>query len=219
MQRSLYQGLTGRQNAVSSCILFLCQHVIQSADQAICMSGLQNRAVKPAGGWPVEEPVSTPEDESVKAMRIWSRYQAKDDSPIYDNFSGLTRSSITCHKCQSVTMSYEPCLDLSLPLAKEPKARLSTWFSSTNTCTTIVDCLQAFFGDEELQVISTSPFSSATPALFPLAKFRYPACSHAFVADAEFSSVMCAIMTHSLQHLQDAVLAEVNCQPCLKRPE
>ncbi|KAK9826232.1 hypothetical protein WJX74_001578 [Apatococcus lobatus] len=110
-----------------------------------------NRAVKPTGGWPAEQPFSAQEDEGVKAMKIWSRYQAKDDSPIYDCFSGLMRSSITCHKCNSETTSYEPCLDLSLPLAKEPKARLSTWFSSTNTCTTIVDCLQAFFGDEELQ--------------------------------------------------------------------
>ena len=118
---------------------------------------LQNRAIKPVGGWNPEDPAPIHEDEGAKAMRIWSRYQAVDDSPIYDVFAGLTRSSITCHKCMSVTTSYEPCLDLSLPLAKEPKASLSKWFSSTNTCTTIVDCLQAFFGDEELQVTPLPP--------------------------------------------------------------
>lgn len=128
-------------------------HACDASSLISCML-VQNRAVKPAGGWPADEPFSAQEDESVKAMKVWSRHQAKDDSPIYDSFSGLTRSSITCHKCNSVTTSYEPCLDLSLPLAKEPKAHLSTWFSSTNTCTTIVDCLQAFFGDEELQVIA-----------------------------------------------------------------
>lgn len=87
-----------------------------------------------------------------KANRMWRKYLERDNSPITDLFGGQLQSTVHCHKCKGNFTTYEPFWDLSLPLAKEGKSGIGAWLSGKTVPTTIQDCLQAFTGDELLQV-------------------------------------------------------------------
>jgi hypothetical protein len=55
-------------------------------------------------------------------------------------------------RCKSRFTKYEFFKNLSLPLVKESKGGVSTWFTSKATPASIHDCMQAFTADENLQV-------------------------------------------------------------------
>jgi len=103
---------------------------------------------------PIEE-LPDPEEKGIsefeKAERSWQRYLNYDCSPITDLYAGQLQSRVTCHVCGSVATTYEPFLDISLPISKDmiaKKGGLSGWFSSGEP--TLEDCLRAFTTDETL---------------------------------------------------------------------
>lgn len=63
-------------------------------------------------------------------------YKLKDDSYIYDSFGGQIYNNIKCVNCMNQSISFENCLDISLPLVKG-KNKLN-------------DLLNDYFGDEKL---------------------------------------------------------------------
>ena len=124
---------------------------------------VQNRITrKPA----YEEDKDIPgEAENHKADRFWRKYLERDNSPITDLFGGQLQSTVHCHKCKGNFTTYEPFWDLSVPIAKEGKTGISAWLSGKTVPTTIQDCLQAFTGDELLQVASSLVSCSVCPVL------------------------------------------------------
>lgn len=111
---------------------------------------MQNR-IKKAPAY--EEDTDIPgEAEGDKANRFWRKYLQRDNSPITDLFGGQLQSTVHCHQCKGNFTTYEPFWDLSVPIAKEGKTGISAWLSGKTVPSTIQDCLQAFTGDEVLQV-------------------------------------------------------------------
>lgn len=135
---------------------------------------LQNRITKKPA---YEEDKDIPgEAENEKADRFWRKYLERDNSPITDLFGGQLQSTVHCHKCKGNFTTYEPFWDLSVPIAKEGKTGISAWLSGKTVPTTIQDCLQAFTGDELLQVgFSSLPallvLSIAATSVWPVAAY------------------------------------------------
>lgn len=53
------------------------------------------------------------ENDSISS---WLNYQARDDSMILDLFGGQLKSTLKCTECNNESITYDPFLDLSLPL-------------------------------------------------------------------------------------------------------
>ncbi|RPA80896.1 UCH-domain-containing protein [Ascobolus immersus RN42] len=73
----------------------------------------------------VEKPDST--DEMVGnpaliaelAQKCWDIYKARNDSAVADLFGGLYKSTLVCPDCQKVSITFDPFMDLTLPLPFE----------------------------------------------------------------------------------------------------
>jgi ubiquitin carboxyl-terminal hydrolase 2/21 len=81
-----------------------------------------------------------------QSERWWSHFCARNDSFIFDLFGGQLRSTLSCSKCKSVSIAFDPFMDLSLPIPK-PKSSL---FRSAKNVTSLEDCLDEFFASETL---------------------------------------------------------------------
>lgn len=57
------------------------------------------------------------------AHEYFEYYKQRDESYIYDCFGGQLYNNIECVNCHSQSISFENCLDLSLPLVRG-KAKL-----------------------------------------------------------------------------------------------
>lgn len=55
---------------------------------------------------------------SALADEYFHYYKQKDDSYIYDSFGGQIYNNIKCVNCTNQSISFENCLDISLPLVK-----------------------------------------------------------------------------------------------------
>jgi ubiquitin carboxyl-terminal hydrolase 2/21 len=98
-----------------------------------------------------EEKDDPNESQNAKADRLWKRYLEQDDSPVTDFFGGQLQNNVTCHVCKHRFTSYEFFKGLSLPLVREARSGLSSWFSAGKAPSSITDCLAAFTADETLQ--------------------------------------------------------------------
>lgn len=78
-----------------------------------------------------------PEEE---AVAMWKKHLERDDSMIYDLFSGQLRSSLQCSVCSHSSTTFDVFCDLSLPL---PKNRAAGGV-------TLRDCLDLFSQEEKL---------------------------------------------------------------------
>lgn len=67
---------------------------------------------------------------------VYERWKKMEDSPVYDVFQGWLRSTLVCCDCQRESISFEPFLDLALPLPT----------SSFKVC--LEDCLDTFMKAE-----------------------------------------------------------------------
>lgn len=76
--------------------------------------------------------------ESVKAHELWNRFTQCENSKIVDIFMGYMRSSLSCTNCGHTSNSFEPFLDLSLPIPL------------TNSHVELEDCLELFTQEEIL---------------------------------------------------------------------
>lgn len=75
---------------------------------------------------------------SVKAIELWNRFKQCENSKIVDTFMGYMRSSLICTNCGHTSNSFEPFLDLSLPIPL------------TSSHVELEDCLSLFTQEEIL---------------------------------------------------------------------
>ncbi|CCW65896.1 unnamed protein product [Phytomonas sp. EM1] len=62
-----------------------------------------------------------PEETAAAAMARWMAHlRGLDDSTVYDFFGGVLCSRCECLNCQNVSLTFDPFLDLSLPIALTP---------------------------------------------------------------------------------------------------
>lgn len=74
--------------------------------------------------------------EFADAESAWSFYKKYHNSVIDELFAGQISSRVTCDNCNSVSYSYDPTMDLSLPL--------------NNRNRSLDDCISSYFKPEEL---------------------------------------------------------------------
>ena len=73
----------------------------------------------------VEKPDSTDEMigdvEAIKqlAESHWNIYKGRNDSAVADLFGGLYKSTLVCPQCHKVSITFDPFMDLTLPLPVE----------------------------------------------------------------------------------------------------
>lgn len=73
----------------------------------------------------IEKPESTDEmvgdNEAIAnlAQQHWSIYKQRNDSVIADLFGGLYQSTLVCPDCEKVSITFDPFMDLTLPLPVE----------------------------------------------------------------------------------------------------
>ncbi|KAI5779805.1 hypothetical protein EDC01DRAFT_754853 [Geopyxis carbonaria] len=60
--------------------------------------------------------VGDPEKISKLAEEHWSIYKQRNDSAITDLFTGLYKSTLVCPTCDKVSITFDPFMDLTLPL-------------------------------------------------------------------------------------------------------
>eukprot|EP01023_Acetabularia_acetabulum_P059268 TRINITY_DN7122_c0_g4_i2.p1 TRINITY_DN7122_c0_g4~~TRINITY_DN7122_c0_g4_i2.p1 ORF type:complete len:595 (-),score=55.52 TRINITY_DN7122_c0_g4_i2:2149-3870(-) len=87
------------------------------------------------------------ESEVDKADREFQQFLAQEHSPLSDLFMGQIQNVTICNKCNNRSTKYEPFWELNVPLAKESKGGISSWFSS-KVPQSIEDTLKAFVSEE-----------------------------------------------------------------------
>eukprot|EP01031_Cornospumella_fuschlensis_P027371 gene27371-33060_t len=55
-----------------------------------------------------------------EAALAWERFLSANESIVTDLFAGLLLSTIQCMACQSMSHSFDPFLDISVPISKDP---------------------------------------------------------------------------------------------------
>ena len=96
----------------------------------------------------------TPKDSSKEADQAWERYLDLNDSIITDIFAGQLQSTIQCLTCNSSSSSFDPFLDLSvpIPISTPSKGLLGSirnsmsGAESNKTASTLEKCLSKFTG-------------------------------------------------------------------------
>ena len=74
------------------------------------------------------------------SLGAWNNYKKYNVSIIDDLFAGQFASRVTCTNCQTASITYDPFLDLSLPIASR----------SSKKTVDLDDCLAAFQNEEEI---------------------------------------------------------------------
>ena len=73
----------------------------------------------------IEKPESTDEmvgdDAAIAALadKVWDIYRKRNDSAVADLFGGLYKSTLVCPECGKVSITFDPFMDLTLPLPIE----------------------------------------------------------------------------------------------------
>ena len=70
----------------------------------------------------LQEKSSNEKDEEC-ALRFWNANLSRNDSVITDLFCGLFKSTITCPKCNFVSITFEPFYSINLPLKERKKKK------------------------------------------------------------------------------------------------
>lgn len=66
-----------------------------------------------------DEMVGNPQLIAELAERHWDIYKKRNDSAVADLFGGLYKSTLVCPECQKVSITFDPFMDLTLPLPIE----------------------------------------------------------------------------------------------------
>jgi len=53
------------------------------------------------------------------AEKCWGIYKARNDSAVADLFGGMYKSTLVCPECAKVSITFDPFMDLTLPLPVE----------------------------------------------------------------------------------------------------
>lgn len=92
------------------------------------LSNLQDEAIS-------KKPKAAPSDFT-DPESAWNYYKKYNNSVVDETFAGQVTSKVTCTLCNNVSYSYDPILDLSLPLGSKLKS--------------LDDCISTYFKQEEL---------------------------------------------------------------------
>jgi CRP-like cAMP-binding protein len=84
------------------------------------------------------------ESDENKAARYWENHVERNDSPITDLFTGQLMSVLTCRSCGHRSASFDPVMDVSVPLVK-PSGR------KMEQLNTLKKCLDEYVAEELLQ--------------------------------------------------------------------
>lgn len=84
------------------------------------------------------------ESDENKAARYWENHVERNDSPITDLFTGQLMSVLTCGACGHRSASFDPVMDVSVPLVK-PSGR------KVEQLNTLKKCLDEYVAEELLQ--------------------------------------------------------------------
>eukprot|EP01024_Parvocaulis_polyphysoides_P040121 TRINITY_DN3645_c0_g1_i5.p1 TRINITY_DN3645_c0_g1~~TRINITY_DN3645_c0_g1_i5.p1 ORF type:complete len:626 (+),score=80.90 TRINITY_DN3645_c0_g1_i5:84-1961(+) len=90
------------------------------------------------------------ESEVEKASRQLQQFLEREHSPVSDLFMGQIQNITVCNKCNNRSTKYEPFWELNVPLAKESKGGISSWFQS-KIPQSIEDTLKAFVSEEVVE--------------------------------------------------------------------
>ncbi|KAJ8480386.1 hypothetical protein OPV22_024113 [Ensete ventricosum] len=71
-------------------------------------------------------------DPDEVAAEYWANHLSRNDSIIVDTCQGLYKSTLVCHVCNIVSMTFDPFIDLSLPLPSTNMRRMTITVFSTN---------------------------------------------------------------------------------------
>ena len=74
------------------------------------------------------------------SLGAWNNYKKYNVSIVDDLFAGQFASRVTCTRCQTASTTYDPFLDLSLPIVRQ----------SLKQTADLNDCLAAFQNEEEI---------------------------------------------------------------------
>lgn len=76
---------------------------------------------KPVTEWPEinDEQASNPEAIERLAEECWRLHKLRNESSIMDLFCGLYRSTLQCPECTKVSITFDPFMDLTLPLPND----------------------------------------------------------------------------------------------------
>ncbi|EDO44502.1 predicted protein [Nematostella vectensis] len=67
------------------------------------------------------------------ANEAWRRHRSRNDSIIVDMFQGQLKSKLTCPVCKTISIKYDPFMNLSVPLPKENKLlKVVVFFKDTS---------------------------------------------------------------------------------------
>jgi hypothetical protein len=62
----------------------------------------------------VENVVGDGTNDAAVAGEAWDRYKMRNDSFVVDTFQGQMRSRVTCNECHNMSVSFDPCRDVSV---------------------------------------------------------------------------------------------------------
>jgi ubiquitin C-terminal hydrolase len=83
------------------------------------------------------------ESDVMVAQRVWDSWQRINSSFIQDLFCGQLKNTLICSKCGTQSRTFDPFLDISLPIPKTGEA-------------TVHDCLSLLFQEEHLSGLNSS---------------------------------------------------------------
>lgn len=94
----------------------------------------------------------------MEAAQAWERYLKLNESVITDIFGGLLQSTIQCMTCMHKSHSFDPFLDISVPIFREGETSSRSLFGSIRTNatppesnkSTLEKCLAKFTAEEVL---------------------------------------------------------------------
>ena len=102
-----------------------------------------------------------PRKENLNGKQSWEWYKRNHHSIFEILFSGLYESQVECRVCEYKSLTYDPFLDISLPIQRS----------------TLVGCLELYFGSEELSKkvsFRCSKCKKPVPAIKRLNIFKPP---------------------------------------------
>lgn len=140
------------------------------------------KAPPPPATAPPAVTILTPQAESAIA---WKRYLKLNDSVITDIFAGQLQSTIECLTCRHRSSSYDPFLDLSVPIHKEGENGTRGFMSAMKNVThaggdnksTLEKCLTKFTAEEMLDgdnMYQCEKCKTKRKSVKKLSIFRYP---------------------------------------------
>jgi len=143
-----------------------------------------------------------------ESRKAWAQYLKLNDSVITDLFAGQLQSTITCLTCQSKSSTYDPFLDLSVPIHRDVPSsrgdstaqptrsflgsiRSTAAFGSDPNKSTLEKCLQKFTAEEVLDgdnMYTCEKCKQKRKCVKKLTIFKYPRILVIHIKRFRFSS-------------------------------